>query len=82
MPFRLPWGITGWLLRAWNGGSAGVGTMLHTVAQHTGVPVVVVAAAALVISYRVVRRGARLALEMAVALLLVLGATKLGWIHW
>ncbi len=82
MPFHLPWGIAAWLVHAFHVGAAGVTTALHAVARHTGIPVVVVAAAALVVSYRLAQRGMRLALEMAIALALVLGATRLGWIHW
>ena len=82
MPFTLPWGIAAGLGRAYQGGMAGVTSALHSVSNHTGIPVVVVAALALVLSYRLVRRATRLAGEMAIALALVLVATKLGWIHW
>jgi len=68
--------------RAMRGGTAGVSKVLHGVSQHTGIPVVVVAAAALVISFRLARRAARLAVEMGVALGLILVATKMGWIRW
>jgi hypothetical protein len=88
MPIGMSWGmstfgfVAAWLGRVYKGGTAGILSALHAVSQHTGIPVVVVAAAALVIAYRVIRRGARLAYEMAIALVLVLIATKLGWIHW
>jgi len=82
MPLAFFWGIGAWLTRLWHAGWAGVVAMLHTVSKHTGIPVIIVAAAALVLSYRLAKRGARLALEMAVALALVLAATKMGWIHW
>jgi hypothetical protein len=81
-PVAPGWGILAWVAAAYHAGVAGVVSCLHSVSQHTGIPVVVVAAAALVLSYRFARRGARLALEMVVALGLVLLATRLGWIHW
>jgi hypothetical protein len=59
-----------------------VSKVLHLVSRHTGVPVVIVAAAALVLSFRLARRAARLAVEMTVALALVLVATKMGGIRW
>jgi hypothetical protein len=44
--------------------------------------VVVVAALALVISFRLAKRAARLAVEVVVATTLLLVATRLGWIAW
>jgi hypothetical protein len=82
MPFSTPVGITAWLVHAYHGGMAGVTAGLHAVSRHTGIPVVVVAALVLVLSYRVIRRGARLALEVGVVVAVLLVATKLGWIHW
>lgn len=55
---------------------------LHWVSGHTGIPVVCVAAVAIVVSFRVARRVARLVLEVTLVLALLLVATKLGWIHW
>jgi hypothetical protein len=84
MPLRLAFlgPVAAWLTRAYHGGMAGVTSALKEISQHTGIPVVVVAALALVLSYRAVRRATRLAGEVAIALALVLAATKLGWIHW
>ena len=82
MPLSFQAGIVAWLVRAYHGGAAGVTGALRAVSTHTGIPVVVVAALALVLSYRMIRRGARLALEVGVAVVLLLVATKLGWIHW
>jgi hypothetical protein len=82
MPLGLTWGITAWLVRAWHGGVAGVMKALHELSKHTGIPVVVIAAVLLVVSFRFARRAARLAVEIAVVLALLLGATQLGWIHW
>jgi hypothetical protein len=62
----------------------GYGTryVLRWCAHHTGVPVVIVAAVALVISIRLVRRWARFAVEVALALGLLLVASRLGWVQW
>jgi hypothetical protein len=55
---------------------------LRLAARHTGVPVVVIAAVALVLSWRIFKRSVRLAVEVAIALALVITVTKLGWISW
>jgi hypothetical protein len=47
---------------------------------HTGVPAVVVAAAMLVLSWRLFKRALRFAVELAAAIALVLFATQMGWI--
>ncbi len=82
MPVTPSLGILAWVVHAYRGGTASVMGALHAVSQHTGIPVVVVAALALVFSYRMIRRGARLAFEVAVVVAVLLGATSLGWIHW
>jgi low affinity Fe/Cu permease len=55
---------------------------LEWVAHHTGVPVLLVAAVAIVVSWRIFKRSVRLVIEVGVALALLLVATKLGWISW
>ena len=55
---------------------------VHYVASHTGLPIVVVVAIALVISWNVFRRSARFVVEFVIALVVVLFATKMGWISW
>ncbi|HEY2515418.1 MAG TPA: hypothetical protein VGI39_31335 [Polyangiaceae bacterium] len=55
---------------------------LHWAAGATGLPVVVVAALALVLAWRVVRRTWHVALEIGLALALLLVATRDGWIRW
>jgi len=62
--------------------AGGVRATLRWAARHTGLPVVVVAAFALVASWRIFRRAARLTVELAVALVLLLGAARMGWIRW
>jgi hypothetical protein len=51
-------------------------------AGRTGLPVVVIAALALVIGWRVARRTWHIAFELALALAVLLVATRLGWIRW
>jgi hypothetical protein len=51
-------------------------------AGRTGLPVVVIAALALVVGWRVARRTWHIAFELALALAVLLVATRLGWIHW
>jgi hypothetical protein len=61
---------------------AAVRAALRGIAHHTGLPVVVVAAIVLVASWRILRHGLSLAVEVAVAVALLLAATHLGWIRW
>ena len=51
-------------------------------AEHSGLPVVVVAALAIVVSFRVAKRAARLAVEVTVATVLLVMASRMGWISW
>jgi len=51
-------------------------------AAHSGLPVVIVAALAVVVSWRLAKRSARLAVEVAVVTVMLLMATRLGWISW
>lgn len=60
------------------GGS--IKTAVGFASAHTGVPAVVVASTALVVSWRMFRRALRLAVEMTIAMTIVLFATKMGWI--
>ncbi len=50
-------------------------------ADHTGVPAVVVAAMALVASWRVFKRTLRFAVEVAIALTVVVTLTELGFLR-
>ena len=56
-------------------------TAVGYASKHTGVPAVVVTAGALVASYRIFRRSVRLAVELALAMTVVLVASRLGWIR-
>jgi hypothetical protein len=60
----------------------GLRVALRWAAQHTGLPVLVVAAIALVVSFRLVKKSVRLVFEVAVATALLVAATRLGWIRW
>jgi hypothetical protein len=51
-------------------------------ARHTGLPVVLFAAIALVASWHLFRRTLRFAIEVALAVAALLVATRLGWIAW
>jgi hypothetical protein len=55
---------------------------LHLIADKTGVPIVVVTAVVLVAAFRLARRSGRFVLEVALVLMLLVVATKLGFIVW
>jgi hypothetical protein len=44
--------------------------------------VILVAAVAIVVSWRLLRRGIRWAIELALALAFLAAASHLGWIRW
>jgi hypothetical protein len=72
---------TRWL--AWTGLLRGsVRSALGWASNHTGLPVVVVAAIALVASLHLFKRTLRFVIEVALAAALLLGATKLGLLSW
>jgi hypothetical protein len=50
--------------------------------EHSGLPVIVVAAIALVVSWRLFKRSLRFVIEVVIAAALLLFATRLGWIAW
>jgi hypothetical protein len=55
---------------------------LRWASHHTGLPVMLVAAVALVVSWHMARRTLRFGIEVAVTLGLLVAATRLGWIVW
>jgi hypothetical protein len=73
-----PHGALAWL----PSGVAGVRLGLRWAAHHTGLPLIVVAAIALVLSWRLFKRGARFAVEVAFAVGLLAAATRFGWVTW
>jgi hypothetical protein len=66
-------------------GTAAAGTafrwVVHYGAEHTGVPAVLVAAVALVFSWRIFKRTMRFAVQVGIALTIVLVATHFGWLR-
>ncbi len=78
LPAFEPHRLLGWFAPA----GAGLRAMLRWGAHHSGLPVVVVAALALVLSFRLAKRVARLAVEVTLATVLLVVATHLGWIAW
>lgn len=51
-------------------------------AHHTGLPTILVAAIAFVVSWRLFRRSLRFVVEVVVAVALLAVATRFGWITW
>ncbi|MGA3121114.1 MAG: hypothetical protein ABSF69_10135 [Polyangiaceae bacterium] len=67
-------------LLAWlPAGGHAIRAALRWVAHHTGLPTILVAAFALVASWRLVKWSSRLAVEVALALALLLVASHFGW---
>ena len=66
--------------------AASLGAMLraaiHWGSEHTGLPMAVVTAIALVTSWRIFRHSGRFVIEVAVVTGLLWGATYLGWVRW
>jgi hypothetical protein len=73
-----PHRVVGWLA----GLGHGLRTTLQWGARHTGLPVVLFAAIVLVASWHLFRRALRFAVEVALAVVALLVATRLGWITW
>ncbi len=49
---------------------------------HTGLPALLVAALLVVVGYRILKKSARFAVEVALVAALLVAATSAGWIHW
>ena len=62
--------------------SGGVRSTLRAIAHHTGLPIVLVAAVALVLSWRMLRRTLPMLIEVAFAVALLVVATRFGWLKW
>jgi hypothetical protein len=67
---------------SWPGLGRGLRVALQWGAQHTGLPLVLFTAIALVASWHVFRRTLRFAVEVAIAVAALLLATRFGWIAW
>lgn len=50
--------------------------------SHTGVPALVVAALLVVVGYRILKKSARLLVEIALVAALLVAATHAGWLRW
>jgi hypothetical protein len=59
-----------------------VKSWLHWVTVHTGIPALVVAAVAIVVGYKILKRTARFAAEVLVVTAALAAATEAGWLHW
>ena len=78
-----PHRLLGWLGVRWLEAPRGtVRTMLHWASERTGLPAVVVAAVVLVTAVRMFRRSFRFAVELTLAVVLLMAATRFGWIAW
>jgi hypothetical protein len=78
-PLRLgPHWAHGWLPAV----LAGVRAGLRWASHHSGLPLILVAAIALVLSWRLFKRTVRFTVEVALALALLVVATRLGWVTW
>jgi hypothetical protein len=62
--------------------AGGVRAALRWGSHHTGLPIIVVAAILLVLSWRILKRTLRLTVEVVIALALLVVATRLGWLTW
>lgn len=78
----MPWLDPALFAHASRGGFATVRHGLRLAADHTGVPAVVIAGVALVVSFRLAKKTARFFLEISVVVALLLVATHLRWITW
>lgn len=57
-------------------------TAIRYLAQHSGIPALLVAAVLLVVGWRLVRKTFRFAVEVALVTAALFAATQLGWIRW
>lgn len=57
-------------------------SVLRYLSVHTGVPALVLAALLVCVGYRVLKRTARFAIEVAAVALVLVAASELGWILW
>ena len=66
----------------WGSFATGGRLAIRWVSLHTGLPALVVAAVVVVLGYRILRKSARFAVEVALVAALLVAATSAGWIHW
>ncbi len=70
--------VGAWVVRAWTE----LGRGFAWLSTRTGFPALILAAAALVLGFRLARKVGRLAIEFALALVLLIALRKLGWMTW
>jgi hypothetical protein len=56
--------------------------VLRWLSLHTGLPALVVAAVLVVVGYRILKKSARFAVEVALVAALLVAAMNAGWIRW
>ncbi|HEX4445754.1 MAG TPA: hypothetical protein VH044_03435 [Polyangiaceae bacterium] len=81
-PARTFHAILGWGPRIGPVATSGARTALRWAAHHSGLPMVLVAAIAVVLSWRLIKRTLRLAVEVLIALAFLVAATRMGWLTW
>jgi hypothetical protein len=67
---------------SWSGALAWGKAFVRLLARHTGLPALLVAAVLVIIGYRLLKRTARFAIEVAAVMLVLVVASELGWIRW
>jgi hypothetical protein len=71
-----------WVPRIGPAAAGGLRAALRWGAHHTGLPVILVAAISLVLSWRILKRTLRMTVEVVIALALLVVATRMGWLTW
>ena len=74
--WTMPWGV----IAANAAGAARF--VVRGLSLHTGVPALVVGAVLVVVGYRILKKSARFAVEVALVTALLVAATGAGWIQW
>jgi hypothetical protein len=67
---------------SWSGAQAGARTVVRYLSQHTGLPALLIAAVLVAVGYRLLKKSARFAVEVAAVALVLVAASELGWIRW
>jgi hypothetical protein len=80
MPF--PATFPGEMLAGAGGALSALRAALRWGSGHTGLPVILVAAITVVVSFRLFRRTLRFVVEVVLCVALLAIATKIGWIRW
>jgi hypothetical protein len=81
-PVPDPRSILGWVPRLGPAATSSLRVIVRWGAHHTGLPVILVAAVLVALSWRIIKRTLRVAVEVVIALALLVAATRLGWLTW